>query len=146
MFDISEVISLSGETFDCVCSMDVIEHYPYSLKHYMENLKALAKKFIFITAPNIAVFHKRLNLLLDGVTPLANITEVYNSAVPFTGHHHEMTMYELEKIAELAELHIVEKMYNSCYFYGEGIRNTLYKWIHKHFPNTRENLGILLEK
>ena len=146
MFDTTETIHLNGEAYDCVCAMDVVEHYLYSLKLLIKNLEILNKKYVYITAPNIAVFHKRVNFRLDGISPPAKIEEVYASAIPYTGHHHEMIMYELEKIAELAELHIIEKMYNSCYFYGEGMRNVIYKWIHKHFPNTRENWGILLEK
>lgn len=146
MFDTEKMIDCQGNTYDCVCAMDVIEHYPYSLKYYMENLKSLSKRFIYLTAPNIAVIHKRVDLFLDGVSPLANIAEVYHSAIPFTGHHHEMTMYELEKLAELADLNVVEKNFNSSYYYGEGIRKPIYKWIHHCFPNTRENLAILLEK
>ncbi len=148
MFDKEGVIENWYGAFDIVCAMDIIEHYPYSLRYFIDNMKLLAKSdgYLFLTAPNIAVFHKRWSFFVAGISPLASIEEIYKSEIPYTGHCHEMTMVELEKLAELSKLKIVVKDWNSCYYYGEGIRNSIYKLIHKCFPNTRENLEILLQK
>lgn len=146
MFETEEGFESREYSFDMVCSMAVIEHYPYSLKHYIDNMKILGKKgYLYITAPNIAVMHKRI-LFLHGFTPLSDITEIYNSSIPYTGHCHEMTMVEMEKIAELSDCKVIGKYYNTSYYYSRGWRKVLYFICHKLFPEVRENLGILLKE
>lgn len=146
MFDENEYFERDKYSFDMVCSMAVIEHYPYTLKHYFNNLKILGKNgYIYVTAPNIAVLHKRFSFLM-GITPLSDIKEIYNASIPYTGHCHEMTMKELETIAKLSGCIVCRKYFNTSYYYSTGIVKVLFKICHTIFPNVRENLGILLKE
>jgi 2-polyprenyl-3-methyl-5-hydroxy-6-metoxy-1,4-benzoquinol methylase len=86
-----------SKKFDIVSSMAVLEHYPHSPKLFFHNLLKILNKpgNLYIEVPNIAYYKKRRNFLILGNTPLTNIQDIYNSAVPFTGHHHEYTYKEL---------------------------------------------------
>jgi 2-polyprenyl-3-methyl-5-hydroxy-6-metoxy-1,4-benzoquinol methylase len=104
---------LSGK-FDVLTVMAVIEHYPHSLKYFMENVIALMKPDgrIYIEVPNIAYFPKRIRLLL-GRTPESEIQDIFRSEVPFIGHHHEFTISELRDLARLTGLSVLtENFYN----------------------------------
>lgn len=146
MFDTESYVEDSVQ-YDIVFSMAVIEHYPYSHKRYFENLFRLAGKgMIYVTAPNIAFIHKRINLFFYGITPLADIKEVYNSEIPFTGHCHEMTMIEMEQLVEICGGRIIEESYDTNCYYGGRFTKHLFKWIQRSIPSTRECLSILFEK
>ncbi len=101
-------------TFDLVTAMAVVEHYPHSLKVFVENLKKLTSSggHIYFDVPNLAYWPHRVELL-KGNSPLAALEDIYRSEVPFIGHHHEMTIAEMRRLAELTDLHIVhEEFYN----------------------------------
>lgn len=100
--------------FDVVTVMAIIEHYPHSLKRFMENVVALMKPEgrIYIEVPNIAYLPKRMRLLF-GRTPQAEIQDIFRSEVPFIGHHHEFTISELRDLARLSGLSVLaEDFYN----------------------------------
>jgi 2-polyprenyl-3-methyl-5-hydroxy-6-metoxy-1,4-benzoquinol methylase len=137
------------ETFDLVTAMAVIEHYPHSLKTFLENISALTVNggVIFLDVPNIAYWPKR-TALLAGRSPLSDIKDIYESDVPFIGHHHEFTRAELRDLAHLAHLNIIEE---DAYNYSLADANRL-KLLIRHpamsaalafFPNTRECLTML---
>lgn len=98
---------LDGE-FDAIFVMAVLEHYPYSLRDFMANVLAGLKPDgrIHVEVPNIAYWPKRI-ALLQGRSPLPPIGDVYDSRVPFTGHHHEFTESELRRLVQLAGLRVV---------------------------------------
>jgi 2-polyprenyl-3-methyl-5-hydroxy-6-metoxy-1,4-benzoquinol methylase len=101
-------------SFDAVTIMALLEHYPHSLKAFMHNLRGLLAPhgMLFVDVPNIAYLHRRLQLL-RGETPLPPIRHIFESRVPFTGHHHEFTVAELRELAELAGFEVVkEDAYN----------------------------------
>jgi len=51
--------------------------------------------------------------LLKGVTPLVPIADIYQSGIPFIGHHHEFTAAELRDLGRLSGLRLVrERFYN----------------------------------
>ena len=85
-----------SEKFDIVSAMAILEHYPYSPKLFFHNVLKILNKpgSLYIEVPNIAYYYKRKDLVF-GKTPLNNMQDIYNSAVPFTGHHHEYTYKEL---------------------------------------------------
>ena len=146
MFDTSSYVDDSIK-YDVVFSMAVIEHYPYSHRRYFENLLRLAGDGkIYVTAPNIAFIHKRIELFFHGITPLADIREVYDSEVPFTGHCHEMTMSELEQLVELCGGRVMAKSYDTNCYYGGRLTKPLFKAIQHRIPSTRECLAILFER
>jgi 2-polyprenyl-3-methyl-5-hydroxy-6-metoxy-1,4-benzoquinol methylase len=106
--------ALACERFDVVTVMAVLEHYPHSLKVFMENVTSLMSEDgrIYIEVPNIAYWPKRVGLL-RGHTPLAQVAEIYRSDVPFIGHHHEFTIAELRELARLTGLSVLsEDFYN----------------------------------
>lgn len=107
--------SLAG-SFDVVMAMAVLEHYPHSLKIFMEHIKAILKAEgrLYLEVPNIAYWPKRLLLLL-GRSPLAPLADVYRSEIPFIGHHHEFTMSELRDLARLSGLSVLAE---DCYNYA----------------------------
>lgn len=148
MFDRNGISEDLAGKFDLVCAMDVIEHYPHSLKYFIGNMKFLAggDKHLFLITPNIAVLHNRWRFLVGGIAPVSDIELIYKSEIPYTGHCHEMTMTDLEKIAKLSNLEIIEKEYVDCgiYYGGAGLRNRICRLICKSYPDTRDNLMMLL--
>ena len=109
----SEYEVLTGK-FDMITAMAVIEHYPHSLKIFMFNLKAILKENgrLYVEVPNIAYWPKRIQML-KGKTPLVNISDIYNSYMPFIGHHHEFTISELRDLARVSGFNVIaEHFYN----------------------------------
>lgn len=140
------------QSFDAVTVMAVLEHYPHSLKFFLNNMKALMNNegLLFIDVPNIAYFSKRTAFML-GKTPLVPIDNIFNSNVPFIGHHHEYTLSELEDLAELGNFKIIK---SECFNYSPSrilsLRSVLLHPIRSivfsTFPTTRELLMIVLQK
>ena len=113
-YDPFEAAATLSERFDVITVMAVVEHYPHSLKTFMANIRSLMKPDgrLYIEVPNIAYWPKRIALLL-GRTPLAELTDIFQSEVPFIGHHHEFTIAELRDLVRLSGLSIVyEDYYN----------------------------------
>jgi len=114
-YDPFEPSAASVGRFDGVFVMAVLEHYPHSLRACMQNLRSLMAEdaFLYLEVPNIAYWPKRWAFFRHGVTPLAAIEEIWESEVPFIGHHHEFTIHELRRLARLAGLVIEdEDFYN----------------------------------
>ncbi len=100
--------------FDVVTLMAFLEHYPHSLKTLMENVVSLIKLGgnLYVEVQNIAFWPKRINLLL-GRTPLVPLNLIFQSQVPFIGHHHEFTISELRDLVHLGGLDVSRE-----YFYN----------------------------
>lgn len=137
--------------FDFVTIMAVLEHYPHSLKTFMNNVSQLLHPHsrLYLEVPNIAYWHKRLRLL-RGQTPLADIRDIYHSATPFIGHHHEFTMQELESLADISGLQVLERQ---CFNYSQSMsfaRHVLSAPIealaYLLVPQSREILSVLCQK
>ena len=134
--------------FDALTLMAVVEHYPHSLRTAMRHAKAMMNPgaLLYIEAPNIAYWPRRI-ALLKGRTPLTPVRDIYESRVPFIGHHHEMTLAELHDLADLAGLRIVRE---HCYNYTPrplaGVRDLLgrpFEWLaYRLSRTTREVLSI----
>jgi hypothetical protein len=54
-----------------------------------------------VEVPNIAYWPRRVDLL-RGRSPLVPAQVIFESSVPFTGHHHEYTRAELSAVLERA--------------------------------------------
>jgi hypothetical protein len=92
----------------------VPKHYPRSLQTFIGNVKSMLKpnRKLYLEVPNIAYWPKRAGLML-GRTPQAQLSDIYQSAVPFIGHHHEFTIAELRELVSLSGLGIIsEDFYN----------------------------------
>ena len=139
-------------TFDGVTAMAILEHYPHSPRLFMSNIMRLMEPggALYLEVPNIAYWPKRVRFLLHGSTPLTPLDEIYDSEVPFIGHHHEYTMGELRDLARLSGLEIVSEQY---YNYSEDsfpIKKALRRpWIYLVPPfvhKARECLAVTCRK
>jgi 2-polyprenyl-3-methyl-5-hydroxy-6-metoxy-1,4-benzoquinol methylase len=133
--------------FDAVTVMAVMEHYPHSLKAFLENVGALLGPdgILHLEVPNLAYWGKRV-AMLRGETPLVDARMIYRSGVPFIGHHHEFTMAELKGVAELAGFQVVRDDYFNYSLLGMGWkRKVLRPFETLAFaiaPSTRECLSV----
>lgn len=133
--------------FDYISVMAVLEHIPYSLKFFMNNMKNSLNNdsYIYIEVPNIAYYYKRKNLL-KGKSPIPKIETIFSSDVPFLGHHHEYTMRELKKLIELAELKVINSIsynYSIIPSFKYFISNPLANIVFRFNPNSKEVIAIL---
>lgn len=113
--------------FDFVSVMAVVEHFPHSLRDFMANVTRMMAPGgqLYIEVPNIAFWPKRMSLL-RGETPLVPVGEIYDSRVPFIGHHHEFTAGELRTLGSRAGLvPIREHFYNYSPHVRLGLRTAL---------------------
>lgn len=113
-YDPFEPGSSPPRKYDFITVMAVLEHYPHSLKTFMENVTAMMapEGRIYIEVPNIALWMKRVKFLF-GRTPLVPLTDIFLSEIPFIGHHHEFTITELRDLARLSGLRVIsEEFYN----------------------------------
>lgn len=109
--------------FDVVCAMAVLEHYPHSPRRFLDQLSGMVNSTgrLYIEVPNIAYWPRRL-ALMRGQSPLSSIEDIFHSAVPFIGHHHEFTMDELHRLAKLANLKVVHANSYNYSFVGPWIK------------------------
>jgi 2-polyprenyl-3-methyl-5-hydroxy-6-metoxy-1,4-benzoquinol methylase len=109
--------------FDAVTAMAVLEHYPHSHRRFLAFMQSITAPGgrMYIEVPNIAFWPRRW-ALLRGRSPLASIEDVYLSAVPFIGHHHEFTMDELCQLVRLAGLEVVQSRQYNYSFVGPWIK------------------------
>lgn len=137
--------------YDVVTVMAVLEHFPHSLKTFMGNVITMMNPegSLYIEVPNIAYWPKRLGLL-HGQTPLVPIEDIYQSNVPFIGHHHEFTIKELRTLAALSGLVIRKE-----FFYTYSVEGSLLKkligrpmetGIQLLCPEARECMGIICKR
>ena len=147
-FDPFDTEAKLSQTFDLVSVMAVIEHYPHSLRTFMQNVRSILSPDgkAYLEVPNIAYLPRRLALLL-GRSPLAEISDIYRSEVPFIGHHHEFTIGELRELARLSGF-AVEDEYFLNYTPGSatGLRKLARiaaKVPFSLFKETREVVAIL---
>jgi hypothetical protein len=104
--------------------MAVLEHYPHSLKTFMENVRTMLgmNGKLYLEVPNIAYWPKRIELL-RGRTPQAQLSDIFQSDTPFIGHHHEFTIAELRDLVRLSRMSIVsEDFYNYTLNGSPGFR------------------------
>jgi SAM-dependent methyltransferase len=141
-----------SQTFDGVTAMAVLEHFPHSPRLFMDNVRRLVETggIVYLEVPNIAFWPKRLRFLLHGSSPLTPLEEIYDSEIPFIGHHHEYTLGELRALARLSSLEIVEEQqYNyseDLFPIGKALRRP---WIYLVPPlvrTTRECLAVTCRK
>lgn len=142
--DILQPNFLSGEKYDLILLLAVIEHFSSSPIRLIQNLKMLLKEHnsrLIISVPNIARLENRINLLL-GRTPLVDIEEYLLSEPPFTGHSREYTIKDLRKLAELSQLSI-QNLTAMNYSEPQNWRDRLFSLIRNYgSPSLREFIRI----
>lgn len=132
--------------FDAVTALAVIEHYPHSLRPFMENVVAGIRPggALYLEVPNIAYWPRRMELL-RGRSPLPPVADVFQSEVPFIGHHREYTRGELREVARLAGLRVEREL-----AFNYSPRGGARRWLRPVraaafalFPATRECLAVV---
>ena len=138
---------LPKNKFDEIMTLAVIEHYPHSLKIFMNNMSNALKESgnMIIEVPNIAYLYNRIKLL-KGRTPLSDIKMILESNIPFTGHHHEFTFDELKVLVNSINFEITtSNFFNYSNDYTNLsfiLRNPLKAMILYLFEKTRECIII----
>ena len=137
--------------FDFVSLMAALEHYPHSPRHLLENVKRMLNPTgtCYIEVPNIAYWPKRIGLLF-GEMPLPDISEIYRSEVPSTGHHHEYTMRQLNEVTVLAGSWITGRATYNYSIRSLSLRGAIRRPVvhflgaitDRLFPNTRELIAV----
>ncbi|MEO6392694.1 MAG: methyltransferase domain-containing protein [Pyrinomonadaceae bacterium] len=151
-FDPFEAGAAMDESFDVVTIMAVLEHYPHSLKEFMTNVDKIIrpKGHLYLEVPNLAYWPRRIELL-RGRSPLVNVADIYESRVPFIGHHHEFTRSELTELARLGGWRVVA---SDTYNYTPGVLPKM-KYVLRApvqfaafalWPDTREVLAVWCER
>lgn len=114
------------EHYDFITVMAVLEHYPHSLKIFMDNIKSLLrdKGILYIEVPNIAYWPNRIKLLF-GKSPLSDIKDIYHSKIPYIGHHHEFTMLELKELLTMSGLIVISEDYFNYSWKLSSLKNII---------------------
>ncbi len=87
--------------------MAMVEHVAGSPRALMTNLRRCCSGWLLLEVPNLAYGYKRWQLL-RGRTIHPPLRDVYESAVPFTGHHREYTLGDLRELLELSGFRLEE--------------------------------------
>lgn len=92
---------LQAERYPVVVNMAMVEHIAGSPRQLMDNLRSCCDGSLLLEVPNLAYGYRRWQLL-RGKTIHPPLRDVYESAIPFTGHHREYTAADLEELLELS--------------------------------------------
>jgi SAM-dependent methyltransferase len=142
--DLTEPMPPRDERFDVILAMAIIEHLHSTPKPLMDNVTRLLSDSgkLVLEVPNIAYWPKRLGALLGGsVHP--PLRDVYEAAVPFTGHHREYTIDELRDLVAWSGLDLCgERAFNYTPEPERGLYWLLWSWPRRHLPSAREVLMV----
>jgi len=130
--------------FRHVAAMAVLEHYPHSTRFFLRNLARLATDDaeFCIEVPNLAHLPRRL-ALLRGQSVLPAAVMIHDAAMPFTGHHHEYTVADLQSLLEHAGFEIRETIcadYSAQNDFGALLWSGWQRVVTRCFPRTRETI------
>lgn len=131
---------VSAEQYGVVVNMAMVEHVAGSPRQLMENLRRCCSGCLLLEVPNLAYGYKRWQLL-RGQTIHPPLREVYESAIPFTGHHREYTATDLRELLELSGFRL-ERMEFFNYSLAGALRTRLrpHDLLTRLLPSWREVL------
>lgn len=97
--------------FDLVTCMAVAEHLAHTPRFLLENINAAlaSRGSLVFEVPNLAFWPRRAAFFLKGSSVHSPISDVYHSAVPFTGHHREYTLADARYVADQAGFEVVSE-------------------------------------
>lgn len=99
LVDINEALPYNKNTFDLVCSIQVLQHVN-DVSFCVSELSRVSRKYVLINIPNHAYWHFTIDQL-KGKTPLVLQTE--------TGHKNKFTLSRMEKIIRESNLDIIAR-------------------------------------
>jgi SAM-dependent methyltransferase len=138
-----------GGTYDIVSCMAVAEHLADSPRLLMENIRGAMTEEgrLLFEVPNMVSWVNRWNLF-RGRNFMPSIEVIYDSASPFTGHHHEYTPQDVRALMSRSELAIERLEYFNCYYDGiSGVRGWLeWRLVPALFPASRDSIMALCRK
>jgi len=147
---VHDVDPFSGEdsslpAFGTGFCMAVLEHYPHSLRGFFRTVDSLIRPdgMLYIEVPNLARWCNRM-ALLHGETVLPPSDVVFNSETPFTGHHREYTLRDLERALEAGGWSIRRHhaySYSPCFTWKSWLVSPVWTAAERLFPMTREVLS-----
>jgi SAM-dependent methyltransferase len=142
-------IPFDAESFDVVCSLDVIEHLHESPRRMLNTMGTYLKPngVAVIVMPNSVNFRKRLSVLV-GRTNHVPIDQYFHSIGTWRGHVREYTLSETVYICEQAGFDVL----SATTF--EQLAQTklrfplreLYRFVGSIIPETRSGLLVLCRK
>ena len=147
-FSVDSINLIEGSEFDVVSAMAVLEHYPHSVKVFVDFMRSVLSPDgrIYIEVPNIAYWPRRWGLM-NGRSPLSSFEDIYKSQVPYIGHHHEYTMDELHRLSVLAKLKVMDQVQFNYSFVGPFMKRLVSDPIMTFMsfvPSMRESLAVVL--
>lgn len=88
-----------GDRFDSASLFGVIEHLPYTPRLLLENARRhlVSGGRLFLDVPNVQ-YAPTFVRYLRGAHVQVDIDVIYDSAIPFVGHHREYTLAELRHV------------------------------------------------
>jgi SAM-dependent methyltransferase len=103
--NLSSVTTDLGARFDYITLMGVLEHLPYTPRVLLGNVQRHLEPdgTFFLDVPNIYYGHTVVKFL-TGQHIQQPIQTVYDSGIPFVGHHREYSMADLRYVLERAGL------------------------------------------
>jgi len=136
--------------FDVVLSLGVVEHIPHSPRQHLEELIRCLKigGVLVLETPNLAYQAKREQLNV-GQSVYQPLPGQYDSELPFTGHHREYVMAELEWMLERCGLrHLSSDTLDYSYRVLSSLDEATRRQVEyrRQHPETRELLLCLGQK
>ncbi len=97
--------------FDAVTCMAVAEHLAHTPRFLLENMHASlrSKGSLIFEVPNHAFWPRRAAFFLKGTSVHSPMSDVYHSAVPYTGHHREYTLGDGRYVAQEAGFEVASE-------------------------------------
>jgi 2-polyprenyl-3-methyl-5-hydroxy-6-metoxy-1,4-benzoquinol methylase len=132
-----------GDRFDLITSLAILEHLANTPRPLMDNLAGLLadRGRLLVEVPNIAYWPKRLAALTGGsVHP--PLRDVYDAAIPYTGHQREYTAAELRELIGWSglQLHALTAYNYTPEPQGRAPMVVLRRWPARRFERAREVL------
>ena len=141
--DFTEDEISTDRRFDAITNMAMLEHLAHTPKPLMGNLRnALVRDGVLVVeVPNVAYWPKRLAALF-GDSTLPPLRDVYDAAVPFTGHHREYTKRDLRNVLEWSGFRVDDLISYNYTPSGGGPwhQRLVWEWPQQRFQTLREVL------
>lgn len=105
---VSENLRSPENRYDIVTCMALIEHLADSPKILVKNIHDHMndRGFLIVDVPNIAYWPNRIKLLL-GQTIHPPLRDVFESEVPFLGHHREYTISDVRELFSMGGFNLI---------------------------------------
>jgi len=124
--DVMEGIPFSDNYFSLVTLLAVIEHLSSSPLNFLKETKRILQDdgHLIIDTPNVCSMTRRINFLLRGIPPYADIEDFLFSERPFTGHCREYSKEDVIKLLRYSGFEIAAlKQFNIGTFKHENLRS-----------------------